>query len=331
MPKTNKSTLTNDEALKYLMNEADKFALGTEVIPLVSALNRVLASDVISDTNIPGADTSSRDGYCIKAASIASASEEKPVVLAVQSGEIHAGHQIPALDAGKCMYIATGGVLPTGADSVVMFEDVEVEDGGNKVVFSKPMGAETYVRPKASEMHIGEVVAHKFDMINPELAGKIVSAGAYNVKVLKKPIIGILTSGDEIVQPWEKPEPWQVRTSNPTVMALLVEKYGGICKDFGVAKDTGDDMLNRFTKAVEECDIVVTSGGIAMGRHDPVRNMFEKLGIESDFQKYGSHFRPVFYTVYNDKPIFAIPGTPVGMFNIFNKFVVPFILYQQHR
>lgn len=330
MQKSSKSTLTNEECLEYLMAEADKFALDIEEIPLVNSLNRVLAFDVISDTDIPGADTSSRDGYCVKADSISAASDSTPVELLVQSGEIHAGHEIPCLDAGKCMYIATGGVLPDGADSVVMFEDVSVSKDEHKVIFKKPVGSESYVRVKASEMHLGETVAHKFDVISPELAGKIVSAGTYNVKVLKKPVVGILTSGDEIVQPWEKPEPWQVRTSNPTVMTLLVEKSGGICKDFGVAKDTGDDIFNRFIKAVEECDVVVTSGGIAMGRHDPVRNMFANLGIESDFQKYGSHFRPVFYTVYKNKPIFAIPGTPIGMYNIFNKFVVPFLLKQQH-
>ncbi len=330
MKKSNKSTLTNEEALKYLLNQAEMFTTGVETIPLLNALNRVIASDVISDTDIPGADTSSRDGYCVKAASVALANIEKPVKLEIQPDEIHAGHKIPALEEGKCMYIATGGVLPAGADSVVMLEDVGISEDKRLAVFTSPVGADNYIRQKASEMHAGEVVAHKFDAISPELAGKIVSAGTYNVNVLKKPVVGILTSGDEIVQPWEKPEPWQVRTSNPTVMAMLVEKCGGICKDFGIAKDTGDDMLNHFLKAVEESDVVVTSGGIAMGRHDPVRNMFDKLGIESDFQKYGSHFRPVFYTTYRNKPIFALPGTPAGMYNIFNKFVVPFLLRQQH-
>lgn len=326
MKNMNKSSLANEEALKYLLEQAKNFVTKNETIPISESYGRVLAVDVFSDIDIPGADTSSRDGYCLKASSIAQASENNPVTLAVQSDEIHAGHRVPVLEKNKCMYIATGGVLPKGADSVAMLEEARVREELTAVTFVSQVKKGAYVRLKASETYLGEKVAEKHSKIEPELAGKIVSAGMYEVEVFKKPIVGILTSGDEIVSFKEKPKPWQVRTSNPTVMNMLIQKYGGICKDFGIAKDTGEDILNRFERGIKETDIIVTSGGIAMGRHDPVRNMFSKLGIESDFLKYGSHYRPVFYTVYKGKPVFALPGTPEGMYRIFEKFVAPFML-----
>ena len=320
---SSKSSLTNEKALEYLLDQAEIFLPGTEVINIVDAYNRVLAQDVISDTNIPGADTSSRDGYCLNSSSLVGASEDSPIKLRLVKPEAHAGHLIPALKDGECAYIATGGVLPQDADSVVMLENSQLED--DRVLFKKSVAVGEYVRTKASEMKIGEIVAKKFDVIEPSLAGKIVAAGSYMIKVFKKPVVAIITSGDEIVMPWEKPEPWQVRTQNPTVLNMLIQQNGGICKDFGVAKDTDNSMEDLFTKALESADIIVTSGGIAMGHHDPVRNLFEKLGIQSDFQKYGSHFRPVFYTVYKGKPIFALPGTPEGMQRIFALFVAPFL------
>lgn len=323
--KCNKSTLSNEEALDFLLKVSKKFLLTIEVISLREAYNRILAEDIVSDINIPGDDTSSRDGFCLASCDIKTASSSKPITLKVKKVEIHAGHFVESIKSKECAYIATGGVLPKGADAVVPFENVVVGDDDNSVTFSAPTESGEFVRLKASEMKIGEVVANKFSIIDPELAGKIVSAGTFMIKVFKKPVVAILTSGDEIVMPWEKPEPWQVRTSNPTVMAMLVEKYGGICLDFGIAQDTGDNMLELFTRAVESADVIVTSGGIAMGRHDPVRNMFNKLNIESVFQKYGSHFRPVFYSEYKNKPIFALPGTPSGMFRIFEKFVGPFL------
>ena len=330
MKKSNKSTLSNEEALEYILREAERFLPTTEVVPLVRAYNRILAEEVVSDINIPGGDTSSRDGFCLKAFSVKGCSLDNPITLKVVKGEIHAGHCVASIKEGECAYIATGGMLPEGADAVVPFEDVEVSGDEGRVIFKHSVEAGNFVRLTASETKIDDVVAVKGSVIEPELAGKIVSAGKFMVKVFKRPAIAILTSGDEIVMPWEKPEPWQVRTSNPTVMGMLIEKYGGKCLDFGVAKDTGTNIEELFLQAVESADVVVTSGGIAMGRHDPVRNMFEKLGLESDFQKYGSHFRPVFYTKFRNKPIFALPGTPSGMYRIFEKFVGPF-LYKLYK
>ncbi len=321
--KSNKSTLSNEDALAYIIKESQKYLTKTEVIPIVKAFNRILAADIVSDIDIPGADTSSRDGFCLKAKTPESSCEN--LSFKIQKGEIHAGHIINSIKEGECAYIATGGILPSGADSVVQFEDTELNADKSEIIVKIPVKAGDYIRKKASETKIGEVVAEKFSIIEPELAGKIVSAGTFMVKVFKKPVVAILTSGDEIVMPWEKPEPWQVRTSNPTVLSMLIEKYGGESLNFGIAKDTGSNMLELFEQSEESADVVVTSGGIAMGRHDPVRNMFEKLGIESAFQKYGSHFRPVFYSEYKNKPIFALPGTPSGMYRIFEKFVGPFL------
>ncbi len=324
MKKSSQSSLSNDEALSYLLKESHKFLPQTEVTHLNKAYNRILATDIISDTDIPGADTSSRDGYCIKFPLNNDKLSEFPT-FNIRKSEIHAGHIVNSIQEGECVYIATGGVLPNGADTVVPFENIELNEDKTKIIIKNPIQAGDYVRLKASEMKTGEVAAKRFSKIDPEVAGKILSAGTFMVEVFKKPVVAILTSGDEIVMPWEKPEPWQVRTSNPTVMSMLVEKHGGICLDFGIAKDTGDNMLELFLKAVKSADVVVTSGGIAMGRHDPVRNMFSKLNIESVFQKYGSHYRPIFYSEYENKPIFALPGTPNGMLKIFEKFVGPFL------
>ncbi|MDD2997961.1 MAG: molybdopterin molybdotransferase MoeA [Candidatus Riflebacteria bacterium] len=325
MNRQNINPVTYDQALKLVLEHAENFRTATEFIALHKSLNRVLASDIHSDLDLPGADNSSMDGYCLSADAVAGATREQPISLPVVSG-IDAGHTISDLPTGHCAYIATGGLLPPGADTVIRLEDTCMASDGRTVTFFASAKPGKFVRPRASEICKGQLLVKSGTLITPHTAGQIASSGQMQVKVLKRPTIAIITSGDEVLMPWETPEPWQVRNSNTIMLSLQSEEAGAEVFDVGIARDTGSHARDLFMRAIECADIVITSGGISMGRKDPFKNVFAELGITPVF--YGITMKPgkpVFFAMYNNKPVFALPGNQVSTSVTFELLVRPFI------
>lgn len=307
--------------LGFVRPFADKF----EYLPIADCIGRVLAADVISDINIPGTDNSSMDGYCLKTELLAKASPEYPVILPVTEG-IDAGHTIKHLPDGLCAYIATGGELPSGADTIVRIEDVKLSEDGKSATFYGPVPPQNFLRKRASEIKVNDLVVRSDTFISPYVAGQIAGAGLLSAKVKKKPVIAILTSGDEVLMPWEKPLPHQVRNSNTIMLCGQANEAGGQAFDCGIARDTGNHAHDLFLQAVEMADIVVTSGGISMGRKDPFKQVFAKLEIRPEV--YGVKIKPgkpVFFGLFKNKPIFGLPGNQVSSSVTFELFVRPFI------
>jgi molybdopterin molybdotransferase len=312
-------------ALELVLEHAPPLSLETEPVEIAKALGRTLACDVTTDIDYPGADISSMDGYCLQADLLAGSSSDKPITLPAQAG-IDAGHHVERIAPDCCSYIATGGMLPEGANCVVPLEEVKVNDDGSLVSFSAPVSVGNYVRPRASELKSGQRMIAAGTLITPFVIGQLSTAGLTCAKVFKKPSVAILTSGDEVLQPWEKPKPWQVRNSNCAVLHALAEEAGANALEIGIAKDVGDHAFELFNKAAEFGDIIVTSGGISMGRKDPFKQVFSRLAIDPVF--YGIRMKPgkpVFFGMYRGKPVFGLPGNQTSTAVTFELLVRPYI------
>ena len=314
-----------DRAHALVLECANRLKLPAEMVELRYARGRTLASDVTADIDYPGADISAMDGYCLRSQLLANASEAAPITLATVAG-VDAGHRIEQIPDGSCAYIATGGMLPQGADCVVPVEEVKVNDNGSQITFSAPVKSGNYVRPRASELKTGDKMIDAGTLITPFVIGQLSTAGQVVVNVVKKPTVAILTSGDEVLMQWEKPLPWQVRNSNCAVLHAQAEEAGALPLEIGIAKDVGDHAFELFHKAAAAADIIVTSGGISMGRKDPFKQVFARLGIEPVF--YGIKMKPgkpVFFGMYKDKPVFGLPGNQTSTAVTFELLVRPFI------
>jgi len=316
-------------ALHYA--EARRIILGhaistgkSDSVNLQTAVNRVLACDIFADCDYPGSDNSSMDGYCLKSETIAEACQANPVTLPSVEG-IDAGYTIKELPAGFCAYIATGAPIPPGADSIVKIEDVNTLQNGN-IVFSAPVKKHNYIRAAGSELKKGQKIISAGTVITPYIVGQLASAGRNLCPVSKKPTVAVLTSGDELVMPFEVPRPWQVRNANSTMLIAQINAAGAETVDGGIARDTGNHAMDLFLQAAEHSDIIVTSGGISMGRKDPFKQVFNELGIVP--LVYGISMRPgkpLFFGLYKDKPVFGLPGNQVSSAVTCELFVLPFI------
>ena len=313
------------QSLETVLNEAEKFPVKTEIIKLEDAQGRSLAQDIISDIDLPLTDNSAMDGFCVRSADIKNASAESPVKLEV-AAKIDAGHFIETLPHGKCAYIATGAPLPDGSDSVVKIEDVPEDFHATKVTFTKPAKIGTFIRKKGSEQKKEQILVKKGVEISPFIIGIAAGAGLTALKVYKKPVVAVLTSGDELVMHWDSFKPWQVRNANSIMLCNQVSEAGGYPINAGIARDDDEHSERLFLEAVENADIIVTSGGISKGRKDPFRNLFEKFKIKP--LVYGLTMKPgkpFFFAYFKNKPIFALPGNQVSSAITFELFTRTFI------
>ena len=317
--------VTFSEARQLIEQKAGQFRLSTETVAVEASVNRILAENIRSDIDVPGADNSSMDGYCARASDLKYASASNPILLPCVEG-IDAGHTIAILPEGHCAYIATGAILPPGADTVIRIEDTRLNERDKTVSFFAAAGPGNFIRPKASELRMGDLMVGAPALITPQVAGQLASAGLTAVKVTRKPVVTILTSGDEVLMPFEYPHPWQVRNSNTTMLKLQAAEAGSCVLDAGIARDRGTHARDLFLRAAESADIIVTSGGISMGRCDPFKQVFSELEIETVF--YGVKIKPgkpIFFGLFNGKALFALPGNQVSTSVTFELFVRPFI------
>jgi molybdopterin molybdotransferase len=313
------------EASKLVLLEAEKVTLETESISLANSIGRVLASSIRADSDKPLCSKSSMDGFCIKSSDIETATLHQPVCLPTVKG-IDAGSKLKYLPGGHCAYIATGAQLPENADSVIKIEDTGANYNAEKVCFKIPCDPGNFVRQKGSEQKKGDIIIPKNTLINPFILALAGSTGLVSLKVKRKPVVGILTSGDELVMPWEIPSSEQKRNVNSIMLCNQVEEAGATAIDFGIARDNPGHAESLFLQAVENSDMVVTSGGISMGRRDPFRNLFARLAIAPII--YGVDIqpgKPFFFGWFNKKPVFGLPGNQVSSAVTFELFVRSFI------
>jgi molybdopterin molybdotransferase len=300
--------------------------LGTEEVPLAEASGRVLASDSISDINLPGFDRSTMDGYALVASSTFGASESSPAFMNVK-GSVAMGEKPSfSIARGEAARISTGGMLPEGADSVVMVEKTEpIDDHSIEVSSSVPPGND--IIKKGEDYRKGDIIMPAGCRLRPQDAGLLAAFGCDPVKVYKQPIVGIISTGDEIVPVSSNPGPAEVRDINTYSLSGFAREAGAIPVSFGIAKDNFDDLLVICKKALDRCDIVILSGGSSVGSRDFTVDVLSSLP-DSDILVHGvsiSPGKPTILAKTCGKAFWGLPGHVVSSMIVFKIIVRPFI------
>lgn len=315
------SLVTVDQALETILAKI-KFK-GVEKIAIGDALGRVLAEDIVARRNNPPLDNSAMDGYALLAEDIQSATPENPVPLEVTE-EIAAGYQSTAtLKSGQAFRIMTGAPIPKGANAVLMQEDTE-RNGNSLLVMDKAEVGEN-IREAGEDVRDGETVIPKGVTITPAHIGMMAVVGRSQVYVSQRPRVAILSTGDEILDLDDHPEGPCIYNSNGYMLAAQIRSAGGIPVYLGIARDTEEDLMEKFQWALE-CDLVVSSGGVSVGDYDLVKASLKKMGQDMLFWKVAMKpGKPLAFGKIGDTPIFGLPGNPVSSFVSFEQFARPSI------
>jgi molybdopterin molybdotransferase len=316
-------TVSVSEAQKIILDSVSP--LNGESISLMEASNRILYEDIVSDMMIPPVDDSAMDGYAIIADDTHGASRDNPVRLRI-IGEIQAGGSVigKRVSNGTAIRIMTGASIPEGADSVIQFEETE-EKAGYVKIFSESV---KYGNCKCAGENIkkGDKVLQKGDRLRSADVGILASLNYTAVKVYRRPTVSIVSTGDELAETGEKLRVGQIRNVNAYTLFSEVRKYNALPRYLGIARDTMKDTKEKLLEALES-DVVLSTGGVSMGKYDFVKEIYSDLGIEILFEwinvKPG---RPCTFGKKENKLVFGLPGYPVPTLTSFIQFVRPALL-----
>jgi molybdopterin molybdotransferase len=324
-----------DKALAEILSHVQP--LEPESVPVLEALGRVLAEEIVSDINIPPFDNSAMDGYAVRAADVADASPQAPVRLEVV-GSVAAGYVAGAqVQPGTTIRIMTGAPLPEGADAVVPYEDTSDFDRPKEARLTDPASAikvrqavesRDHVRPAGEDIYRGEVVMAAGRLIRPQEIGVLASLGHQTVLVHRRPRVAILATGDELLEIHEPLAPGKIRNSNEYTNAALVTRTGGIPLRLGIARDAREHLVAKIRAGLEqEADLFLTSGGVSVGDYDVVKDV---LGSEGEMQFWQVNMKPgkplAFGLLPGNVPLIGLPGNPVSAMVSFEQFARPAIL-----
>ena len=316
-----------DEAETRFRRHLAMAPLGRESVPLAGALGRVLAADVVAGVDVPAFDRSSVDGFAVRAADVIGASDEAPRPLRLNP-EILTPGVLPrvAVEPGTATVLATGGMLPRGADAVVMVEYTEArEEGGAAMVeVRRPVASGDSVAAAGSDIARGETVLRAGQVLSSREVGAIAAIGLAEVAVWRRPRVAILSTGDEIVAPGRPLPPGGVYDSNAAILAAAVEELGGLPVPLGIAPDDEAALSARLAEALAH-DVVLLSGGTSKGSGDVAARVVGRLRdpgivVHGVALKPG---KPLCLAVSGGKPVVILPGFPTSAIFTFHEFVAP--------
>lgn len=318
--------ITVRQALGLLLQAIAGVKVGSENLPLTKAFDRVLAEPIFARENLPREARSTMDGYAVRAADTFGASESMPCYLNI-TGEVKMGKAAAGeVKKGCCHKIPTGGLLPRGADSVVMLEHtVPVDETLIEVV--KGVGSGTNLIQRGEDIGAREQALPAGQLLRPQDIGLLAGLGVSEVTVARKVRVGILSTGDEIVPHSQAPGPGQIRDINALALAGQVLRTGGVFIDYGIVPDKEETFLPAIEQAVAENDVVLFSGGSSVGIRDLGERVVEAMGppgilVHGVTLKPG---KPVLIGMSGKKPLFGLPGHPVSAMVCFDFFVRPTI------
>ncbi len=313
-----------EEAEKIIKEKTVGINVGTEAVSLLECLGRVTAKEIISSENIPSFDRSTVDGYAVSAKDTYGSGESIPVILKV-SGEILMGEKADiTIESGECTKISTGGMLPSGADSVVMVENTELSLDGDCLVMGAVSPFQNVTRA-GDDVKTDEILIDKETRLTSGHIGVLAAVGKTEVDVIKKPVIGIISSGDEIIPINQTPSVGQVRDINSHILAALMKENGCEAKLYGVASDDEKSFLTLVEKASDECDVVLISGGSSAGTRDMTVRTLEHLGKVYFHGIAIKPGKPTIFSTLKSKPVFGLPGHPAAAYFTSIMFVLPMI------
>jgi putative molybdopterin biosynthesis protein len=318
-----------DEAEARFRKHLAMAPLGRERVELSRALGRVLASDVVAEVDVPGFDRASVDGFALSAAETAGASSQSPRKLLLNPEVLTPGvPPVATIAPGTATVIATGGMMPRGADAVAMVEHTEVGAAGEQatVELRRPVASGEHVAAAGSDIARGETVLRAGVVLTSREIGALAAIGLAEVEVWRKPRVAIFSTGDELVAPGEPMRPGGVFDSNGAILAAAVEEQGGCPVAFGIARDDEAALSQRLAEALR-CDLVLLSGGTSKGAGDVAARVVGRLErpgvvVHGAALKPG---KPICLAVTDGKPVVILPGFPTSAIFTFHEFVAPVI------
>ena len=318
MGKIFRRLISIEEARKALWEAVKPRPIGVERVSLFEAYNRVLADDIVSKVDVPPFDRSLRDGYAVRSMDTAGAREDSPVVLRVV-GSLEAGSDRDIyVGEGEAVYVATGAPIPGGADSVVM-EEYTVRKGGYVEIYKQASPGE-WIQYAGSDISMGDVILRRGTVLGVREIGVLAAIGVAEVPVYKKPLVGIISTGDEIVDVGVELGRGKIYDVNAYTIASRISRDGGEPIYYGVAADDVDVLNNLITRALSECDVVVTSGSTSVGLRDNLYTVLSSLG-DSEFVFHGvevSPGKPTIAAIIGGKLFIGLPGFPVSCLMIYD-------------
>ena len=307
------------ELAQNLILEKAKFDGCGEFASLERATGKILAQDVVAVKNLPSFDNAAMDGYALKFDDFSEPLSIAATVLAGDEAEI-------ALKKGECVKIMTGAKMPTNADTVVPFEDAILQDG--KLSPQSKVKKFNALRYKGEEVKAGEILLRKGEILTPARVMMLAAQGIYCVCVERELRIGVFSSGDEVVEPWQNASEEQIYNANGAGIASLLQSFGFASSYAGIIKDD----LESTTRALEtaEFDVIITSGGASKGEADFMKTALLNLGFSELFDGVNIRpGRPSKAFIKDKKIVFILPGNPMAAFLMCFLLVVPFLKGEQ--
>ncbi|MEE4196799.1 MAG: gephyrin-like molybdotransferase Glp [Bacteroidales bacterium] len=307
--------ITIEKAYNMVMRNA--YHLAHEKVNYIHSLGRILAEDVQSDIEMPPFDKAAMDGYACRREDLENTLEMVEVIPAGKYPEKEVGKN-------QCAKIMTGAPVPNGADCIVPVEIAEELDANRVKALEDP--GKSNISYQAEDVGIGDKVLSQGIKINAQHIAIFAAVGYTEVLVYKQPRVGIISTGDELVEPDQKPSRSQIRNSNGYQLIAQVQASGGIANYIGIADDTPEDTYAKVSKALKESDIVLLTGGVSMGSFDFVPRVLEQAGVKIDFDALAvKPGKPTTFGMAGKKFCFGLPGNPVSSFMQFDLLVKPLI------
>ncbi|MDO5820504.1 MAG: molybdopterin-binding protein [Methanobrevibacter sp.] len=321
----------SEEAKEIIQEKFDElYSPQSEIIDIADSYERITFSDIKSRIDFPPFDRSLKDGFAINAEDSYGVNEENPKRLKVIDFLEAGSFTDKTVEPGTTVEISTGAPVPDGANAVVMVEFANRESD-NPDLASDEIEILTSVTPsqdigkKGSDVQAGQVILEKNKLLNPPKIGVIAAQGIDTVEVYKKPVVGVISTGNELLTNQEEIKPGKIYDVNSEMIKAGVESCGAEGKTLGIVKDVYDDLKAKITESLKECDILLCSGGTSAGVGDNIRQILDEIGTVYIHGITVQPGKPTILGVVDGKIVIGLPGNPVSAIVIFNVFVAPSI------
>lgn len=318
------NVISTEKAIETVQNSVKTDFIKTETVSLTACPGRKTAKDIVSGEFIPPFSRSTVDGFAVSASDTYGSSESIPAMLTLK-GEILMGENADTkIEKGECMKISTGGMLPKGADSVVMLEHTQSDFDGLCLVF-KAVGPFENVTKKGDDITPGKTVIKKGTVLSSKHIGILASLGITEIECVKKPVVSVISTGDELIPITDKPTGGKIRNINSAMLKALLTENGCDVIDFGIIKDSKNLLEEALKKAAEQSDVVLISGGSSAGARDLTAEIISENG---SLFFHGISMKPGKPTIFGNcfkKPVFGLPGHPTAAYFVSVRIVLPLL------
>ncbi len=318
--------VVSPEEAKSRFEAAISLQATEELIDLSQALGRTLSRDIYAKVNVPSFDRSNLDGYAIKASDSIGAEEHNPVFLQLSQNTIAAGsspeHEV---QHGYATSIATGGMLPRGADAIMMVENTDIRD--QQLVILKAVSPGTGIAFAGTDVSVGQTILYKGKQLSSRETGILAAIGETQIPVWKKPKVAIISTGNEIIQPGQTMTPGFVYDSNSRIIADAINEQGGVAIELGIVNDDLDLLQEKIQQALKQADMIILSGGTSKGQGDLSYQAAYQL-TEPGVIVHGVALKPgkpLCLAATQNKPVIVLPGFPTSAIFTFHEFIAPVV------